>query len=103
MEPNRAAAREITLDLHVVSRDGPLAGQADPAGPMAVPGHVTVLLRELAGEDLLADAGEQLIGLVHSVGPLFGSHASLDHLIRPLQERRRDRQAEGLGGLEVDD
>jgi hypothetical protein len=26
----------------------------------------------------------------------------LDHLIRPLQERRRDRQAEGLGGLEVD-
>ena len=27
----------------------------------------------------------------------------LDHLIRPLQERRRDRQAEGLGGLEVDD
>ena len=28
---------------------------------------------------------------------------SLDHLIRPLQERRRDRQAEGLGGLEVDD
>ena len=27
----------------------------------------------------------------------------LDHLIRPLQERRWDRQAEGLGGLEVDD
>jgi len=26
----------------------------------------------------------------------------LNHLIRPLQERRRDRQAEGLGGLEVD-
>ena len=29
--------------------------------------------------------------------------ASLDHLIRPLQERRRDRQAERLGRLEVDD
>ena len=28
---------------------------------------------------------------------------SLDHLIRPQQERRRDRQAEGFGGLEVDD
>ena len=28
---------------------------------------------------------------------------SLDDLIRPLEERRRDRQAEGLGGLEVDD
>src|SRR4029453_191111 len=27
----------------------------------------------------------------------------LDHLIRPPQERRRDGQAERLGGLEVDD
>src|SRR5713101_555337 len=27
----------------------------------------------------------------------------LDHLVGPLQERRRDRQAEGLRGLEVDD
>ncbi len=27
----------------------------------------------------------------------------IDHLVRPLQERRRDRQAEGFGGLEVDD
>jgi hypothetical protein len=27
----------------------------------------------------------------------------LDDLIRPLQERRRDRQPQGLGGLEVDD
>ena len=26
-----------------------------------------------------------------------------DHLIRPRQQRRRDREAEGLGGLEVDD
>src|SRR5258707_15389820 len=30
-------------------------------------------------------------------GPLF------DYLIRPQQERLWDRQAEGLGGLEVDD
>jgi hypothetical protein len=28
---------------------------------------------------------------------------SLDHLVRPQQHRRRDRQAERLGGLEVDD
>jgi hypothetical protein len=28
---------------------------------------------------------------------------SLNDLIRPLEERRRDGQAEGLGGLEVDD
>ena len=27
----------------------------------------------------------------------------LDHLIRLEEERRRDRKAEGLGGLEVDD
>jgi hypothetical protein len=27
---------------------------------------------------------------------------SLDHLIRPLEERRRDRQTEGVGSLEVD-
>src|SRR6266851_1189428 len=27
----------------------------------------------------------------------------LDHLIRPQQERLGDREAEGLGGLEVDD
>ena len=36
-------------------------------------------------------------GMVGALGLL------LDHLIRPLQKRRRDRQAEGLGGLEVDD
>ena len=27
---------------------------------------------------------------------------SLDHLVRPPQHRRRDRQPERLGGLEVD-
>jgi hypothetical protein len=26
-----------------------------------------------------------------------------DHVIRPVQERLRDREAKGLGGLEVDD
>jgi hypothetical protein len=30
-------------------------------------------------------------------------HALLDDLVRPQQERLRDRQAERLGGLEVDD
>ena len=31
-----------------------------------------------------------------------GDTLLLDHLIRPLQERLRDGQAEGLGGLEAD-
>jgi hypothetical protein len=31
------------------------------------------------------------------------STALLAHLIRPSQERLRDRQADGLGGLEVDE
>ena len=29
--------------------------------------------------------------------------ALFDHLIRPQQERGRDREAEGLSGLEIDD
>jgi hypothetical protein len=34
---------------------------------------------------------------------MVASFVSLfDHLIRTVQERRRDRQAEGFGGLEVD-
>jgi hypothetical protein len=32
-----------------------------------------------------------------------GDHRLLDHLIGPRQQRRRDREAKGLGGLEVDD
>jgi hypothetical protein len=31
------------------------------------------------------------------------AHRLLDHLIRPLEERQRDRQAERFGSLEVDD
>src|SRR5712692_5298167 len=32
----------------------------------------------------------------------LGSTGSLDYLIRPQPQRQRDRQAEGLGDLEVD-
>jgi hypothetical protein len=28
---------------------------------------------------------------------------SFDHLIRPREQRRRDREVEGLGGLQIDD
>ena len=31
------------------------------------------------------------------------AHDLLDHLIGPAQQRRRDRQAECLGGLQIDD
>src|SRR5258707_5156372 len=47
----------------------------------------------------MAASSRYLIGFIWltiSVWP------SLDHLIRPLQERRRDREAEGLRGLEVE-
>src|SRR6266446_4203749 len=36
-------------------------------------------------------------------GFLEDSPSLFDHLIRPLQERGRDRQVESLGGLEIDD
>ena len=39
----------------------------------------------------------------HESGEQRGHRPTRSPLIRPLQERRRDRQAEGLGGLEVDD
>src|SRR5262245_40209761 len=34
---------------------------------------------------------------------LSAAHDLLDDLVRPRQQRRRDREPEGLGGLEVDD
>jgi len=43
------------------------------------------------------------IPLVNSTRPSSaGGAGSLDHLIRPLEQRRRDREPERLGGLEVD-
>jgi hypothetical protein len=33
----------------------------------------------------------------------MGSVKSIDDLIRPQQQRRRDGEAEGLGGLRIDD
>jgi hypothetical protein len=52
----QSRVREIALDLHVVGRDGSLARHADLAGAGADPLVRQVLLRERAGEDLLADA-----------------------------------------------
>jgi 2-polyprenyl-6-methoxyphenol hydroxylase-like FAD-dependent oxidoreductase len=53
----------------------------------------------LGGKESLR-AGEQ--GLHLYPAPLESAHP-LDHLIRAQQQRRRDRQTEGLRGLEVDD
>ena len=63
-----------------------------PGRPRAAPSRRLRLGGERRGEETTA-SGQQGT----PAGP------SLDHLIRPLQERRRDGQAEGLGGLEVDD
>jgi hypothetical protein len=49
---------------------------------------------QLAAATILLREG---VGLTNSSGIVL-----FDHLIRPLQERRRDRQAEGFRGLEVD-
>ena len=48
-----------------------------------------------------ADGDEAQSCTEHSTA--FVKHALLNHLIRPRQQRRRDRQAEGFGGLEIDD
>src|SRR6266849_1907212 len=54
------------------------------------------------GASLLQRARATRHAFEDAVGVLADGR-SLNDLIRPLQERRRDRQAEGLGGLEVDD
>jgi hypothetical protein len=41
-------------------------------------------------------------GIGFGDGALACDGRLLDHLIRPLEERGWDREAEGLGGLEVD-
>src|SRR5262245_40555930 len=51
-----------------------------------------------------ATSGHSLLLLARlSCASAQNRKASLDHLVRPPQQRRRDRQAERLGGLEVDD
>jgi hypothetical protein len=52
---------------------------------------------------LVADAQPLIDSRDHFIYVHGRSPVLVDHLVRPLQERRRDREAEGLGGLEADD
>jgi len=67
MEPDSAPGRKVALDLYVVGRDWLLTCHADPAGSGAVPCHAAVLLRQVAGEDLLANPGPPPGGITHAV------------------------------------
>ena len=54
-------------------------------------------------QDRYADHEPDRYDPEHGIVPHSAAEPLLDHLIRPLQERRRDRQAKRLGGLQVDD
>jgi hypothetical protein len=70
MEPYRPAAGQVAVDFDLVDRDRLLARDADPAGSGAVPGHVAILLREVAREYSLANRLSQMIfNSVHVVRP----------------------------------
>src|SRR5262249_43543964 len=63
---------------------------------------VTRLVQPLLGSVWMGWRGEGRAGqdwIGWGGQPLYGS---FDHLIRPCEERRRNRETEGLGGLEVD-
>jgi hypothetical protein len=75
-----------------------------PFGFSLCPGSAECLLlgrRVTALQDSAQDQSDRSLTQGGSQGCLVAK--LLDHLIRPLQERGRDRQAEGLGGLQVDD
>src|SRR5215471_16674554 len=64
---------------------------------------VTRLVQPLLGSVWMGWRGEDRAGrdwLGWGGQPLYGS---FDDLIRPRQQRRRDRQPESLGGLKIDD
>ena len=80
----------------VLVRHPPLEGHATGARefqPIAVRRQLAHRRRQHAVRTVERKEFFQIRGEVHGL---------LNHLIRPQQQRRRDREAEGLGGLEVD-
>ena len=71
--------------------------QVAPADPRTDASDVTLTLRFFKrpyDDELRGRTGRRFGG---------GRGALFDHLIRPQQQRLRDREAEGLGGFEIDD
>jgi hypothetical protein len=103
MEPDRAAAREVTLDFYLFRMDGSLARHADPASAEPVPGHVAVLFRECAGTDLPPDLPQDIVGLDH--GGLSVAHLVDDApcgnfmCVADGAPPARMRSATGFGGF----
>jgi len=86
-----ALPRPLRVSLLPCLADGVLLGR----------GHRAAL--ERTGQEDSAQNGWQDLPQRSSSQWAQASVALFDHLIRPLQERLGDGQAEGLGGLEVDD
>ena len=86
-------ALDVAGSAGAAERPSGAAGSRGALGMRTHPVHLPRLLR-LGGER----RGEQR--RQHQQGTR--ADPSLDHLVRPRQQRRRDRQAEGLGRLEVD-
>src|SRR5882724_10303387 len=61
MEPDRTPVGQVAFNFRVVGRDRQVARYAHPAGARAVPGHPTVLLRQVVREDLVADGGSKVV------------------------------------------
>jgi hypothetical protein len=52
---------EVALDLHLVRANDLIARDADSSPTGAEPRHLAMLLREIAGEDLRADAASKIV------------------------------------------
>src|SRR4030095_547459 len=61
--------REIALDLHLVRPDDLITRDTDSAPAGAEPRHSAILLREIAGEDLRADAASVVVQFAQSASP----------------------------------
>src|SRR5207244_3091731 len=68
-----------------------------------IPGYAHAGVRRSWGKCAIAFPSPTASASKCPAGLTLGPFSWMDHLVRPLHQRRRDRQPEGLGGLEVDD